>query len=1418
MILNSFRLFIFAIGLALFSMPNKAFGQGCTFACNDTINISVDRDCEVFISPDIVLEGSIGACNGVNISVFDEDNREVGQLVTREFVGQTLRVLIEQGLNSCHSFVTIEDKLAPEIICPPNDTLRCDATDIGANEESLITALENLVQSTAIDNCDNEVFSIFINSNILSQMCDGPFVSVRDISFSAIDDQGNATTCDFTLFYETIPTSDIDPPLNLTDNNAIDCTDPLPEVDGRPYPTIEYVVDVFGDEALPNINGQALADLVDGEFVSDNLCNFLISFSDQEFPSCGTSFKIIRTWTVQDWCNINPPAIFNQVIEVEDGSIDIASAPMGMNLDATNSDCSTNVILDAPMIDSTECSSWTWSVSVMLAGSAQFELIEENLSAFLPSTSFTFPLGQSVVMYEVIDECGNTDNEEFTVTVVDGDEPMAVCDLRTVVTLNENFNARVFAASFDDASFDQCSEISFQVRRTDGACGSSNEFADFVKFCCEDFGQIVMVELMVTDGNGMTSSCWAEAVVQFNGDVIDITCPTDPGVQDCRLFDGFDLTALTPPVVSTMSECIAPFGAVPTITAQNIDVCGEGFIDIDWTLDLEGNSSVICTQRITFGNLDPFSLEDITFPANRTIMSCADLAPLQSELDNIISGDASCSDAVVSEPQDEVFDNISNGCVNVLRTWTVVDWCRFPEDPTASYTQVQTIVVEQSEAPMFDAQVAMLDQTPGLGTCLSVVSINPIVSDDCTADQDLVFSYNVSVVSGGSTFDLIPETPGRMINEILEVGSYIATWNVTDLCGNTTTSSFAFDAVNPSCIPMFDNVGLPCGQVLDFDGVDDYVDVPSLSITEDFTVEAVLFFRGGEDRFITLFEYGDDNPFIGFDSGRLSIFGEIVADDPLVTDVYTHVAFTYSPSNNSSNIYVNGLLVETGAASRVFTGSGFRIANSSDDGFYNGRMDEVRIWDVARTQAEILSTINDNLTGAEDNLVAYYGFNEVGGQLLDASSNGHAGTFLGSTGPNVGPQFVEANNICTGSSDGSAGFAVSGAIFTSDNISIEDVNMFAKNMSSQGVSFSNTDIQGEYAFDNLIGSTDYEISPIKNDDYTNGVSTLDLILIQLHILGIQPLETPYQLIASDINNNGSISSIDLVQLRRLILGVTDELPNNDSWRFVSRDYEFVDELRPWLYADSRIVNDIEGSLTDKDFIGVKIGDVNSSAQANSAIGSIRNKTGQVDLTLVQENITGTIQTAIESDQDQLLYGIQIKLKLDNVSNPVVVSDAINISEEHYNVSGDILSISWHSVQPVSIRAGMRLFSISGSEVNAGSTDESYNQVYNENLQARSVRYNKRLSSESQSELIVYPNQPNPFTNHTTIGFSISQSQVVDVEIFGLNGQMKYRLSEFFNEGKHQINIDASEINLNKGIHYYHIKTQDRSLVRKMIVI
>jgi len=82
---------------------------------------------------------------------------------------------------------------------------------------------------------------------------------------------------------------------------------------------------------------------------------------------------------------------------------------------------------------------------------------------------------------------------------------------------------------------------------------------------------------------------------------------------------------------------------------------------------------------------------------------------------------------------------------------------------------------------------------------------------------------------------------------------------------------------------------------------------------------------------------------------------------------------------------------------------------------------------------------------------------------------------------------------------------------------------------------------------------------VSHPDPINGVNVLDLALISAHILGIAPLASPFQLVAADANNSGSVSTIDIVELRKLILGIYQELPNNSSWRYIP-DYCFLDPV------------------------------------------------------------------------------------------------------------------------------------------------------------------------------------------------------------------------------------------------------------------
>jgi hypothetical protein len=138
----------------------------------------------------------------------------------------------------------------------------------------------------------------------------------------------------------------------------------------------------------------------------------------------------------------------------------------------------------------------------------------------------------------------------------------------------------------------------------------------------------------------------------------------------------------------------------------------------------------------------------------------------------------------------------------------------------------------------------------------------------------------------------------------------------------------------------------------------------------------------------------------------------------------------------------------------------------------------------------------------------------------------------------------------------------------------------------------------------------YDITPEKDDNPLNGVTTYDLVLIAKDILALDTLDNPYKKIAADANKSGSITTFDVVELRKLILGIYTELPANTSWRFVPKDLEFVNVENPWQVAFPEKMtvkidkdgveysfdyNGITEYPISADFAGIKVGDVNCTA-------------------------------------------------------------------------------------------------------------------------------------------------------------------------------------------------------------------------------
>jgi hypothetical protein len=189
-----------------------------------------------------------------------------------------------------------------------------------------------------------------------------------------------------------------------------------------------------------------------------------------------------------------------------------------------------------------------------------------------------------------------------------------------------------------------------------------------------------------------------------------------------------------------------------------------------------------------------------------------------------------------------------------------------------------------------------------------------------------------------------------------------------------------------------------------------------------------------------------------------------------------------------------------------------------------------------------------------------------------------------------------------------------------------------------------TDKDGKYEFATLPIGVDYTIEANKIGDYLNGVNTLDLVQIQRHILGIQKLENPYKLIAADADGDKAIRVNDIVTLRKLILGITDEIENMPSWRFVDASDRM--ENGPWPFREVISHGALTETKMENNFIAVKLGDVDGSAAANAV--SQQTEPRNVGIKLIAEDrqikAGEEVVVPITVDQFNEVYGMQWTMK------------------------------------------------------------------------------------------------------------------------------------------------------------------------------
>ena len=251
-----------------------------------------------------------------------------------------------------------------------------------------------------------------------------------------------------------------------------------------------------------------------------------------------------------------------------------------------------------------------------------------------------------------------------------------------------------------------------------------------------------------------------------------------------------------------------------------------------------------------------------------------------------------------------------------------------------------------------------------------------------------------------------------------------------------TGNPLVFNTGNLSNTQTFNVLGesnMYNNTALDFDGVNDYVSTNvKLTTTSTFTIEAWIYPRAtAYGRLITNFTNTNIAGEFILDTYHTTNNGKglrfllrasykanqtINVPNVLTLNDWNHIAVTFN--SGAMNMYVNGALV--GQATATFTsvsannnairfGEDVTIGNAE---YFNGKMDDIRIWNTARTGTEILNNMNSCLSGTETALKAYFKISEGSGTTINDIKGNTTAT---STGMDANNSWVAGKVNCIAS-------------------------------------------------------------------------------------------------------------------------------------------------------------------------------------------------------------------------------------------------------------------------------------------------------------------------------------------------------------------------------------------------------------------
>ncbi len=1438
-----------------------SFVSPSSLTCNDKVIVALDQTGMAVITPDMLLEAP--QPDGIyRVEVF-VNGVNIGDKVDCSHIGKNVVGKVTDLCTGvwCTTTIMVMDNLPPKVTCT-------DVTLVCAVMNYTPAALAALgipnVYPEVEENCG--AFDLTYFDLWQDLPCSAPYIGYALRTWTASDARGLKATCSQYIYFEHQGLDAVKIPANITLTCSNGAPDTSIQATGMPFISA-YGVDF---PIFPPSKAGA--------------CRLSVSYADKVFSMCPGSYNVIREWTVLDWCrpvvtagpNANPRT-FAQLISVLDQSgPTFLNCPDNLTVSTDPLTCCATAALPAVRLRDGCAGVRVVKAIVHVRHPVTGDVLQtlEVPAALNPATgapgteqqaafalTACLPIGTHTVIYHAEDNCNNTSTCSFSLSVQDLMPPQVSCTEVTQVALGINGMALVNAATFNSGSYDACGQVYFKARRMESNnCQPITHFVDQVKFCCEDIGDTVEVILRVYDAPppagpvplDFAAGNFNECIVQvYVEDKLKPTCvPPANTTVSCEHFDPSLWAYGT--AGGTDNCCVDTI--ITTVNYQQFDtLCNRGTIARTFRVVDCGGQSSTCSQRIVVQYQSGFF---VRFPNDLLLTEC------NSPFDNFGQPEffgVDCEHLGISY-EDKRFTVVPDACFKIERTWTIINWCTY--NPNAGCIVVPNPnpnALSEHPSNFVGPTVSPLGTpAPWAPTVVRIAPTDPQATNFSTFWSANPNCYRYTqVIKVRDTKVPTLQCPAAPVEACDLSANDPHLWNAPSWYDALTGSHDLCEGAVDLCISATDACSGPDLKVrfllfldLNNDGTMETV----VSSTNPPPPGAVLFgnavnpnYSGGSLRPFDLRNVPDARKY-RFALETITAGNNLVAclrwntlDNPqqyvlpqlpygthkikwFVEDgcgneqVCEHL-FTVKDCKRPTVVCLNGISVNLMPTKMVSVDYGTLLKDADD----NCTPKNLLIFGLRRsgTGTGFPFRPDGNPQTAVTFDCTQLGFNLVQLWTMDLSGNADFCETYVHVQDNAG--------VCTNTNA-----AVAGVIQSETGKGVEDVTLLLSVLSAQGAAGLQTltEADGYFHLPNVLpreGTT--VIKPYKNDDPLNGVSTFDLVLINRHILGIEPLNSPYKMLAADVNNSRSITTADILELRKLILGLYNELPGSPSWRFVDRNYLFPDPTNPFKepFPEQRNITDPTDDRLSEDFIAVKIGDVNGSAVTNSWTHAEYRTAGTLFLEVEDRPLRRGETFTVHLRPERPVGGYQFTLNYGGLQL-VDIPEGQGMGMEHFgiHVQEQALAVACETSAAsagfsLTLRAEAdgwlhQFLQVSSkiTRAEAYPLDIPDGGSKTERLDVALRFNNGSLAHVSGVGFELYQNCPNPWTQRTQVGFHLPADEPATFTVYDETGRIRFRHTAQYPRGYHVLTLDNEAVGLSSGALFYRLETPTHSAVRRML--